>query len=875
MKPSRARTPARAGHGTARTPLSVARTPISVRSNKPLAPRRQISKEDVVKDPVEVFCRVRPDKSDSSCLKVVNESTLCLVPPATSRAYISGKETQCSFKYVFDEESTQGAVFDRVGLPLVTDVLQGKNGLLFTYGVTGSGKTHTMQGVSKDGGIMTRSIDVIFNSISEMQTRKYQLKPDKLNGFEIVNDADASLERQQEAVNNMKMSGRRRAGNSNMSGESDVSERLTDSQKVGVDEDMQYAVFVSYVEIYNNYTYDLLDTPKMDIVTGKQKLASKILREDSYRNMYVHGVTEVEVKSTEEALDAFYRGQKQRSVSATLLNLQSSRSHSIFNIRVVAAPLDPLGEDILSDASALQIGQLSLVDLAGSERTNRTGNTGQRLQEASKINQSLMTLRTCMEVLRDNQSTGGNKTVPYRDSRVTHLFRNYFEGEGKVKMVICVNPRSSDYDENINVMQFAEVTQEVQIERAVGVKFDLGLTPGRRRANQAYKEAYKRLESRGEEVEHLVMDLVPVYSLGSSWPGLELTQYDDEEVIIKLQSYLEKRIKTRKTLLDDQENRHAKFRELLAKQEKENVLLRAENKQLKAQIEGERKKVFNLEQRLVSAEAANRSLNNRVAAYTDMKQVLENELDEKELALNAEQRVNLVTKKKYKAKIEMEKEKVASELAGRFAEREKAINQKHGRTAAKLNALKNLIIEDTDVDGENDEPNLKTVSDPNLSSVARNGHLRSRRMSTSPQRSVAVSRSRRSRSTDAEKWLDHRPKVGGPVASNTVLQPVLKNRRSVSKLETADLDTPSKYVLSTATQGVAGDVETRLYKGDVLSTVGGGKQVVFNDVEVLTQESPRKRSYEEFRGIGDRIADLENRGMDGGLTPVKGKRSRV
>merc|ERR1712025_1008337 len=59
-------------------------------------------------------------------------------------------------------------------------------------------------------------------------------------------------------------------------------------------------------------------------------------------------------------------------------------------------------------------------------------------------------------------------------------------------------------------------------------------------------------------------------------------------------------------------------------------------------------------------------------------------------------------------------------------------------------------------------------------------------------------------------------------------------------------------------------------KGDVIPTVGGGKQVVFNDVEVLTQESPvkadpaRKRSYEEYRGIGDRIADLENRGIGGG-----------
>ena len=57
---------------------------------------------------------------------------------------------------MFDEDSTQGAVFDKVGLPLVSDLLQGKNGLLFTYGVTGSGKTHTMLGHNRDGGVMTR-----------------------------------------------------------------------------------------------------------------------------------------------------------------------------------------------------------------------------------------------------------------------------------------------------------------------------------------------------------------------------------------------------------------------------------------------------------------------------------------------------------------------------------------------------------------------------------------------------------------------------------------------------------------------------------------------------------------------------------------------
>ena len=66
-------------------------------------------------------------------------------------------------------------------------------------------------------------------------------------------------------------------------------------------------------------------------------------------------------------------------------------------------------------------------------------------------------------------------------------------------------------------------------------------------------------------------------------------------------------------------------------------------------------------------------------------------------------------------------------------------------------------------------------------------------------------------------------------------------------------DKTSKYLLTTNTQDQQGEVTTKLYKGDVIPTVGGGRQVVFNDVEVLTQESPdkqdRKRSFEEFRGI--------------------------
>ena len=74
---------------------------------------------------------------------------------------------------------------------------------------------------------------------------------------------------------------------------------------------------------------------------------SKSLREDTHHNMYVSNVTEVEVKSTEEAFEALLRGQKRRRVAMTTMNTESSRSHSVFTIRLVQAPLNHSGEEVI------------------------------------------------------------------------------------------------------------------------------------------------------------------------------------------------------------------------------------------------------------------------------------------------------------------------------------------------------------------------------------------------------------------------------------------------------------------------------------------------------------------------------------------------
>lgn len=82
-------------------------------------------------------------------------------------------QTQHTFKHVFDENSSQREVFDAIGFPLVEDLLQGKNGLMFAYGITNSGKTYTVTGEPDQAGILPRSLDVIFNSIADVQAPKY------------------------------------------------------------------------------------------------------------------------------------------------------------------------------------------------------------------------------------------------------------------------------------------------------------------------------------------------------------------------------------------------------------------------------------------------------------------------------------------------------------------------------------------------------------------------------------------------------------------------------------------------------------------------------------------------------------------------------
>ncbi|XP_062276551.1 kinesin-like protein KIF23 [Scomber scombrus] len=866
------------------------------------------------KDPVGVYCRVRPLGAEDKecCIEVISSSTIQLHAPEGFKLNRNGeyKEMQYSFKKVFGVSVSQMELFEHVARPLVDDLVHGKNGLLFTYGVTGSGKTFTMTGSPGLGGLLPRSLDMIFNSIGPYQAKRYVFKTDDKNGLDVQSEVDALLERQRRE-NNLPAP---KSSSSRQKLDPEIADMIRPEEACkadGVDEDSCFGVFVSYIEIYNNYIYDLLEENQEDTIKPKWNGGgtpsrqntefippqSRILREDQNHNMYVAGCMEVEVKSPEEAFQVFWRGQKKRKVANTRLNRESSRSHSVFIIKLAQAPLDADGDTILQDKNQVTLSQLCLVDLAGSERTGRTQAEGTRIREAGNINQSLLTLRTCIEILRENQMCGTNRMVPYRDSKVTHLFKNYFDGEGKVKMVVCVNPKADDYDETLLVMRFAEMTQEVEVARPVDRPI-CGFTPGRRHRNQAFKDELSRmLEERGGPVDrdlpsvmnHLVQSLPPL-------PSSELTDPHDDITLPRLIEALENRHRIRQMMVVEF-NKAADIMKSMLQDLDSNLLskddyINQQNGKLSEKdkiIQVNKAEIERLEKRNKMQDHKIDILQKTTKIYEDDKRSLQHELETREQRLMREQ--------SEKRRMEQRMNGVVSDTQHKWEkECERRVNAMHVEMQNKLwvkdEKLKQLkaIVTDSKTPGRPEPPPRQTPtqprpqpqsqprpqpqyqhwpqpqsqSQPRPQRSSREERLPAKRSaSPSPIPTATPVRPlhRRSRSAGGEKWVDHKPSSN--LDLGTVLQPVIPNSIQVSTPSEKTLSKCDRYVLTHQEVASDGEIQTKLIKGEVIKTRGGGQSVQFTDIETLKQElasvpSRKRRSSEGVPTNGDRM-DVENR----------------
>ena len=264
-------------------------------------------------------------------------------------------------------------------------------------------------------------------------------------------------------------------------------ERIAEYEKL-LDKDCDCTLFVSYLEIYNENVYDLLADAQdgfpgsslsstVSGAGGSTSAAASAKREgltiakDHIKgHTIVRGLRQVPITSYAEAQQAIELGFRNRSCADTGLNRESSRSHAMLTYTLAQYPKGRDLQFLEHEASTLvRYSRISVVDLAGSERLERTNNTGIQVTQASNINNSLLTFRLCVDVLRNNQrNPRAERPVPFRNSKLTRLFQDYFAGSGRAMMIVNVSPKAADYAETSHVIDFGCLAKAVSTTLRTG-----------------------------------------------------------------------------------------------------------------------------------------------------------------------------------------------------------------------------------------------------------------------------------------------------------------------------------------------------------------------------------------------------------------------
>ncbi|CAG01032.1 unnamed protein product, partial [Tetraodon nigroviridis] len=472
------------------------------------------------------------------CVTIEGPETVILKPPRSCQTNRQTDKSlpqtaqRFSFTQVFGPDAGQKKVFDGSVRGLVQDVLEGGNCLVFTYGVTNAGKTFTFLGPDHDSGLLPRSLSVIFNSIDGHLYSRSDLKPQRCRDYSRLtpDQQAAEISSKRNLLRNFK--------EVSILGHSfcrSICSSLTDSSVNSISDadafglsftsNVCFSIWVSFCEIYNDNIHDLLDG---DIYSMLR------LSQDVKGNSFIKDLRWVQVNSFEEAYRVMKIGKKNQSFSVTRLNQLSSRSHSIFSIRIIRV------EDI-SVPRVLGISELALCDLAGSERCSRTQNTGERLKEAGNINSSLLTLGKCINAIRLNQQAKFRHHVPFRESKLTHFLQVFFCGSGRVCMVVNINQSSSCFDETLNVLKFSALAQKAQIREEISAEYMEIFKEMEKDYSERLEREKEILEERADRRVEILKNLVSkTVNLSSSSTNEKEEQTALMEIISSLTKDLEK-----------------------------------------------------------------------------------------------------------------------------------------------------------------------------------------------------------------------------------------------------------------------------------------------------------------------------------------------
>ncbi|XP_045795919.1 kinesin-like protein KIN-5C isoform X2 [Trifolium pratense] len=356
---------------------------------------------------VQVLLRCRPFSDDelrSNAPQVVTCNDYSREVAVSQN--IAGKHIDRVFTFdkVFGPSAQQRELYEQAVTPIVNEVLEGFNCTIFAYGQTGTGKTFTMEGEckrSKSGpnGELPPEAGVIPRAVKQI--------------FDTLESQNA-----------------------------------------------EYSVKVTFLELYNEEITDLLAPEELSKVSLEEKQKKQLpLMEDGKGGVLVRGLEEEIVTCASEIYTLLERGSSKRRTAETLLNKQSSRSHSLFSITIHIKEATPEGEELI------KCGKLNLVDLAGSENISRSGAREGRAREAGEINKSLLTLGRVINALVEHLGH-----IPYRDSKLTRLLRDSLGGRTKTCIIATVSPAVHCLEETLSTLDYAHRAKNIRNKPEVNQK---------------------------------------------------------------------------------------------------------------------------------------------------------------------------------------------------------------------------------------------------------------------------------------------------------------------------------------------------------------------------------------------------------------------
>jgi len=308
--------------------------------------------------------------------------------PKHSNGKKEATEETWSFKVdkVLEPSCSQEDVYKATMEEMLQTVMNGYNGTVMAYGQTGAGKTHTM--IGKQTSVTDKGLAA--RTISNL--------------FKLIAETESTS---------------------------------------------TYTVRMSYLEIYKERLYDLLDNTgtegRKNAIQGSMQIFN-----DKNGNTFLKGLSRRVVANVEEAIGCLFEGETNRVIASHELNYSSTRSHCILTFHVEGRHMT-LDESVGAMVESNTVSKLNLVDLAGSERTFKTNSSGLILQEAKSINKSLSFLEQVVVALSEKK----RDHIPYRQSHLTHYLKDSLGGNCKSILIACIWPEQTHSEQTLATLKFA------------------------------------------------------------------------------------------------------------------------------------------------------------------------------------------------------------------------------------------------------------------------------------------------------------------------------------------------------------------------------------------------------------------------------------